>query len=59
MPLVIGGIGVEPDGVQSFDEAAAKEGGYRAGGGDGACGDKEELTVNIKIFRIILNIFNC
>jgi 2,3-bisphosphoglycerate-independent phosphoglycerate mutase len=28
VPLVIGGSGVELDKVQSFDEAAAKEGGY-------------------------------
>jgi 2,3-bisphosphoglycerate-independent phosphoglycerate mutase len=28
VPLVIGGRGVEPDGVQSFDEAVAREGSY-------------------------------
>jgi 2,3-bisphosphoglycerate-independent phosphoglycerate mutase len=28
VPFTIAGSGVEPDGVQSFDEAAAKEGGY-------------------------------
>jgi 2,3-bisphosphoglycerate-independent phosphoglycerate mutase len=28
VPFAIAGIGVEPDGVQGFDEMAAKEGGY-------------------------------
>jgi hypothetical protein len=45
VPLVIGGIGIEPDGVQSFDEAAAKEGGYGLGGGGGAGGYGERITM--------------
>jgi 2,3-bisphosphoglycerate-independent phosphoglycerate mutase len=28
VPFTIAGSGIEPDGVQSFDEAAAKEGSY-------------------------------
>jgi 2,3-bisphosphoglycerate-independent phosphoglycerate mutase len=28
VPFTIAGSGIEPDGVQSFDEAVAKEGGY-------------------------------
>jgi 2,3-bisphosphoglycerate-independent phosphoglycerate mutase len=28
VPFVVAGIGIVPDGVESFDETAAKEGGY-------------------------------
>ena len=39
VPFTITGTGIEPDGVESFDEDAAKRGRIRAGGGDEARGD--------------------